>query len=162
MDELSDDFDAVKTASHMLKLDAETSVEVLYAIINNMELETNLSTKVTRYKRKNKAEIFSEKVAVGNQKTKISIYVEKIKNTKNAYQISYDIDLPSRPFVTIFVLLMFLGFVVFGGLVGLGIAAVLYMMFSMSNKKKIQKVFPIKSILHDAILKLEQIDGSQT
>ena len=41
MDEISDDFDAVKTSSHMLKLDTETSVEVLHAIINNMELETN-------------------------------------------------------------------------------------------------------------------------
>ncbi|MEP1229087.1 MAG: hypothetical protein ABJG88_00280, partial [Litorimonas sp.] len=116
---------------------------------------TNLATKITSYKRKNKAEIFSEKVAAGSQKTKISIYVEKIKNTKNTYKISYDIDLPSRPFVAIFVLLMFLTFIVIGQLVGLGIAVVLYMMFSMSDKTKIEKVFPIKSIIHDAILKLE-------
>ena len=140
----------------MLKLDTETSVEVLHAIINDMDLQTNLTSKITTYKRKNKAEIFSEKVVVGSQKTKISIYVEKIKNTKNTYQISYDIDLPSRPFVTIFVLLMFLAFIVIGQLVGLGIAAVLYWMFSMSDKKKIQKVLPIKSIIHDAIMKLEK------
>ena len=160
--ELSNDFDTVKTASHMLKLDTETSVEVLHAIINDMDLQTNLTSKITTYKRKNKAEIFSEKVVVGSQKTKISIYVEKIKNTKNTYQISYDIDLPSRPFVTIFVLLMFLAFIVIGQLVGLGIAAVLYWMFSMSDKTKIQKVFPIKSIIHDAIMKLEKETVEQT
>ena len=156
LNEISDDFDTVKTSSHMLKLDTETSTEVLHAIIDNMELQTNLTSKIVSYKRKNKAEIFSEKVIVGSQKSKISIYVEKIKNTKNTYQISYDIDLPSRPFVTIFVLLMFLTFIVIGQLVGLGIAAILYMAFSMSDKTKIQKVFPIKSIIHDAILKLEK------
>jgi len=161
MDEMSEDFDTVKTSSHMLKLNTETSLEVLHALIENMELKTNLTTKISTYKRKNKAEIFSEKVVVGSQKSKLSIYVEKIKNTKNTFQVSYDIDLPSRPFVTIFVLLMFLAFILIGQLIGLGIAAVLYMMFSMSDSKKIQKVFPLKSIIHDAIVELEKEDGNK-
>ena len=122
MDEMSDDFDTVKVSSHMLQLNTETSKEVLHALLSNMELQTKLTSKIATHRRKNKAEIFQEKVVVESQKTKVSIYVEKIKNTKSTYQISYDIDLPSQPLVTIFVLLMFLAFIIVGQLVGLGIA----------------------------------------
>ena len=155
-DEISNDFDTAKTASHMMKLETETSLEVLDAIINNMALQTNLTTKMINYKRKNMARLISEKVVVGSQKTRISIYVEKIKNTKNTFQVTYDIDLPSRPIFGLCVFLVLVVGVIFSGLIGLGIAVVFYLIFSTSDEKKVRKIFPIKSMLHDAILEVKE------
>ena len=158
-DELSQEFETVKTASHMMKLDTETSLEVLDTLINNMALQTNLTTKMIHSKRKNSADIITEKVVVGGQKTRISIHVKKIKNTKDTFQITYDIDLPMRPIFGLCFLLTLIVGVIFTGWIGLAIAIGFYMLFSTSDQKKIQRIFPIKSILHDAILELKR-DGN--
>ena len=157
--EMSNDFEAVKTNSHMIKSETETSQEVLHNLISNMDIQTNLTSKISHYKKKNKAEIFSEKVVVANQKTKVSIYVEKIKNTKSTYNISYDIDLPNRPIFAILVLMVLGVSLIFAGIWGLAIAYIFYLMFSLSDAKQIQKIFPIKSIIHDAVLQLEKDNG---
>jgi len=154
-DELSQEFETVKTASHMMKLDTETSIEVLDTLINNMALQTNLTTKMLHSKRKNEADILNEKVIVGGQKTRISIYVKKIKNTKDTFQITYDIELPMRPIFGLCFLLTLIVGVIFTGWIGLAIAIGFYILFSTSDQKKIQKIFPIKSILHEAILELK-------
>jgi len=52
----------------MMKLDTETSLEVLDSLIDNMALQTNLTTKMIHSKRKNEADIINEKVVVGGQK----------------------------------------------------------------------------------------------
>lgn len=149
MDETSDDFDKAKASSHMIKSDAEDSYDVLKAIVENLEIKTNLSSKIRHYKRKDIAEIFNEKVFVGSQKTRVTLKVERIKNTKNTFKFSYNIELPNRPIFALFVLMG-----LFLGIIG---AFIIYAMFSHSDAKKIQMIYPVKTMLHDAISDLETV-----
>jgi len=158
-DDMSNDFEKFKSSTSMIKSDAENAEELLDSIIENMELETNLSSKIRVHRWKDIAEIFDQKVAVGSQKTKLTIKVEKIKNTKSTYNISYDIDLPNRPIFAILVLMVLGVSLIFAGIWGLAIAYIFYLMFSLSDAKQIQKIFPIKSIIHDAVLQLEKDNG---
>ena len=142
-DDMSNDFEKFKSSTTLIKNDAETSEDLLETIVENMELETNLSSKIRVHRRKDIAEIFDQKVVVGSQKTKLTIKVEKIKNTKTTFKVFYDIELQNRPIFTIFVLLG-----LFLGIIG---AVIIYFAFSHSDAKKIQMAFPMKSIMDDAI-----------
>jgi len=152
-DDMSNDFEKFKSSTSMIKSDAENAEELLDSIIENMELETNLSSKIRVHRWKDIAEIFDQKVVVGSQKTKLTIKVEKIKNTKNTFKVFYDIELPNRPIFTIFVLLG-----LFLGIIG---AIIIYFVFCHSDAKKIQMAFPMKSIMNDAIEKVVKEDVEQ-
>ncbi len=160
MDELGEKFELYKAKSYMIKVDADDSEALLQSIVENMDIETNLKSKITFSKRKNKAEIFDRKVVVGNQKTKITVIVQRIKNTKNTYKVSYDIELPNRPIFSIILILIFIIGTISTIVMGLIGCIVFYYMFRHSEAKKIQQAFPIKSILDDAISKLST-DGAE-
>ena len=58
-DDMSNDFEKFKSSTSMIKSGAENSEELLDSIIENMELETNLSSKIRVHRWKDIAEILS-------------------------------------------------------------------------------------------------------